>query len=366
MILNMLNLRQYTKLFNSVKIAGNAYYDHVFLDFRKNTMSFYTDSTSVRVDLLVEGDKDVDYLYVDGLKFFFLVNSYDKLEIRKGKFYSDKKDRFSLPVIDEDLAFSVQEDYTGEIRQLHFSRSFIEDLDICREFLEKSSNFPAVFFEKRDIVALSQSKCIQAPSGFVEDTSFAVPTPVIRALLSLNIQEDDDIEFRLKESANGGQIIEFNYRDLLYKFASSSDVELPVDPHSEEFTSSFDHKEYFIIETSDLVEALRILSSFAKIDIGHCEVLFESETSIKMKMFNESEIEYNIDIESYSDYEFFKDKSFWISLHGLSSAVSSMAKKRIENIQIHYSDKEPAIKLLDASRTQEIFIVQTLIEKPRA
>ena len=46
-------------------------------------------------------------------------------------------------------------------------------------------------------------------------------------------------------------------------------------------------------------------------------------------MFNESEIEYNIDIESYSDYEFFKDKSFWISLHGLSSAVSSMAKKEL-------------------------------------
>ena len=140
--------------------------------------------------------------------------------------------------------------------------------------MEKSSNFPAVFFEKRDIVALSQSKCIQAPSGFVEDTSFAVPTPVIRALLSLNIQEDDDIEFRLKESANGGQIIEFNYRDLLYKFASSSDVELPVDPHSEGILLALIIK-YFIIETSDLVEALRILSSFAKIDIGHCEVLFE-------------------------------------------------------------------------------------------
>ena len=34
-------------------------------------MSFYTDSTSVRVDLLVEGDKDVDYLYVDGPQVLF-------------------------------------------------------------------------------------------------------------------------------------------------------------------------------------------------------------------------------------------------------------------------------------------------------
>jgi hypothetical protein len=364
MILFTSNLKPFSKIFNLVKISGNAYYDHVFLDFRKKKMSFYTDTTSVRIDLVIEGDKDVDYLYVDGLKFFFLVNTYSSLTIKKGKFYSEKGDKFSLPLLEEDLAFSLEEDYDLDVKTIKFTEDVLSDLEICKEFLDKDQSFPAVFFEQDNFIALSQMKYIQAPSGLPSTTSFSIPVAVIRVLLSLGIAKDTEIDFRMKSTPNGGQIIEFNYKDLFYKFSSSSDISLPTDPYAEDFTSSFEHEEFFRVKTKEFLEAVKVLSSFSNSDISHCRIDFENEKSIKIKLLSDSEIDYSLTVEDYSDSEYFIEKSFWISLFGLSSAVNSFSKKKVDEIQIHYSSDAPAIKMLDATDSKKIFIVQTLIEEP--
>lgn len=358
------NLKRYNKIFQQVKIAGNAYYDHVFLDFRKSLLSFYNTSSIVRINLNVSGESDREFLYVDGAKFFSLVGTYDSLELRDGKFISDKGDKFLLPSLEDDLDIPLEEDYSGEIHSLSFSESFLNDLDICKDFLDKNENFPALFFERDAIVALAQTKCIQAPSGLT-DASFSIPYEVLRVILFLGIEKDETIEFRMKETTNGGKIIEFNYRDLFYRFSSSTDAQLPVDIYSEDFTSSFEHKEFFVLDSKELLKSIQTLCLFADVNSSHCKIEFVSENSLKIIVTTDSEIEYSQNILSMSDFEFFESKSFWISLLGLNTAVNSFVKKKASRIKIRFSDEAPTVKIFDEENSEEdMFIVQTLIEDP--
>lgn len=364
MVLITSNLKKYSKLFLSVRIAGNVYYDYVFLDFRQKTMSFYSDSTWVRTDLIIEGENNIDYLYIDGFKFFFLVNSYSSLEIKDGEFYSKEGNRFSLPTIEEDLTFNIEENYSGESKKLKFTKQFLEDLNICKEFLEKTPTYPALFFEKNIMTALCQTKSIQSVTGFEDNTSFSMPTPVLRAILSLEIKEDEIIEFRLTKTENGADNVEFNYLDLFYRFSSSADVTLPVNPFDSNFIKSFNHKNFFVVETKELVEALKIFSTFAKIDVGHCQIIFNSENFINLKLITDSEVDLNLKVIEYSNFDYFDQKDLWISLSGLSSAANSLAKKKVDKIKIHFEEDKPAIKLQNFENKEELFIVQTLIQDP--
>lgn len=363
MILETKNLKPYIKLFVSTKIAGNAYYDHVFLDFRKKTLSFYTDSTSVRLTLFIKDQKDETFLYVDGMKFFQLVANFDQLEIIDKKFYG-KKNKFSLPTLDEDLSFSLEEDYSGEIFSLTFTKSFLSDFVMFKEFLEKDPTaYQALFFQSAASMVISPTRFMLSTTSLDSTVSFSIPTSVVKAIDLLPIQENEVIEFRMKNSSNGGKIVEFNYNDLFYRFASSSDLELPVDPFDEDFTSSFMHEEFFELTTSEAYETIKFISDFLKQEVNHSKLEF-LEDSIKITATYETEIEYLLPVLRYSNQSYFVEQNFWIVLNSLLSAINTFSRKKVDTLSIHYSTEGPAIMIEDAKKESDFFIVQTLVQDP--
>jgi hypothetical protein len=363
MILETKNLKPYTKLFASTKIAGNAYYDHVFLDFRKRTLSFFTDTTSVRLSLFVRDQQEETFLYVDGMKFFQLVANFDQLEIKDNKFYGNKN-KFSLPTLDEDLSFSLEEDYSGEIFSLTFTKSFLSDFLMFKEFLEKDPTaYQALFFQSSASMVISPTRFMLSTTELDPAISFSIPTSVVKAIDLLPIQENEVLEFRMKSSSNGGKIVEFNYNDLFYRFASSSDIELPVDPFDEDFTSSFMHKEFFELNASEAYDTLKFISDFLKQEANHSRLDF-LEDSIKITATYDSEIEYILPVIQYSDLNFFIDQNFWIVLNSLLSAINIFVRKKVDTLSIHYSVDGPAIMIEDAKKESDFFIVQTLVQDP--
>lgn len=363
MIIYTENLKPFRSLFNAVKVNGNAYYDHVFLDFRTNTASFFNESASVKINLMVEGERDQDYMYVDGTKFFFLVQNFSQLRLEDGRFFSEKGDKFVIPKLDEDLSIEIKEDYSGVSVGIPFTKELSTFLSVSKDFLDKEAGFPYLFFENGKMILISQARFISVDSHLDKGVKFSLPQSVIKILQTLSVDEGDTLEFRIRKAANDGDLLEFNYKDLLYKFASSSEALLPTDVFGEEFAQSYDHEEYFTLDFTKFNEAAKMLNTFLESSVNPCKFEFvTAESKLKISLLNESEVEYYVDLKEVSNLEYFEDKFFWVSISNLVFSLNPFGRND-KDITICFREGAPAVKMT-VENPENLFTVQTLVEEP--
>lgn len=370
------NLSEFTRVFNIVKDPTSTYFTHVFLNFKEKVLSFYNEFTVVRIDLLYtleDGEELPKNLFVDGTKFFFLVNLHKELIIKDGVFYSNKGDKFVVPTLEEELDFIDKETYSDNTYQMMFNKNVSIDFGLMGDFIDKEGAIPAIFFLNDSTITIGSSKVIYSKLPFDKKVDFSIPGLVVRILASLKPDVskdaiDDIIEFRLITNDDGKQTVEFNYKTLFVKYSTSEDSTLPVDPTSEEFRVNFDHKDYFVVAKENLITAIRIITSFFDSENGHCKISFISKNEIMVSAHTESQmVDYKIDLEEMTNSEEFVGEDFWISIFGLQAATNALIAKGYTKIKIQYSPNKNAIVFSDVELGYEgFYVVQTLTQSPEA
>jgi len=364
MKINTTNLKEYKRIYDITKVIGNDYYDHIYLDFKKEVMTFMNESSIVEIKLFLEDKNEKqENLYIDGTKFFFLVSKFDYLTVKGKVFYSPENNKFILQNLDETMQLPSKKEYEWKSVQIDFTEDFNKFLVIAKDYLDLTLE-TSIFFEKGSIIALSENRYFQGNTNLDKDSSFSLSLGIIKIIESLPKTVEDSCLLKYRTTENDGKIYEITFKDLVYNFASSYDNEIAIQPFSEEFIKLFKHENYFVLDLKSVLEKVKTLDSYNNdANFSLCEIKF-FENSLVFYLTNKGTVEYTQEVECYSDFEIFKDDSFWISLNRFKIALSSLNLKNYEKIIVRYDKDKDMIYFSDKEESGEMYLVQTLLVSP--
>lgn len=359
MLIKTENLKSLSRLFERIRTPKVAYLGSVYLDFENNSIYFQNETTFVKGRLESSGEEDIENVFVfDGDKFFALVMSYDELLFDGNTFTSPDNNTFKLNLFKEPF-FPPEFEPTEEWRSVDFNLSFdtLQHIKNAIAYIPPDiDSLKGVFVRDGQLIALQPVKFYQAAVDLNVDMN--LPLSFIKLLLSfpslnnsiLYMQEHGDAHRYLL--TNG---------DLVMRFVTSENLELPVDIHSEDFISSYNHDNVLTVSKHVFQEALHFLDPFTK-DIVNSKITLKfkpEESSLLIYVDDESNvIQYSVEVESFSSHEDFKDKEATLSLSSLSTILSHLQS---EKVTISFEDDAPTL-LYRCEDTDEYFIVQTKIE----
>lgn len=360
------NLQAYKKLYDQTKVTGNAYYEYVFLDFVKQELIFMNESAIVKLALSIEDpeDRDKDFLFVDGSKFFFLATTFPYLEIKGKSFYSPEGNRFVLQTLDETLELPEEDEQNWSDVEITLTEEFMTNFLIASDYIDKESVYSSMFFEKDKMIVISENKYLQIKTE-IKKGSFEIPLSVVRVLsLIMKTTKPESFYLKYRPSSNGGKVYTLFCDGLTYFFSTSSEIELPVEPESKEFIDSYIHENFFTFGLHSLYETAKTLSTFVDdASFSHCRIEF-LEKEIQFNLQNGSQVEYRHPILLYSDYSYFEGKSFWISLNSLKQALSILDSKKYSEAILRFDENAPVVYLSSLENEGIVKVVQTLLEEP--
>lgn len=366
------NLKNYRKIFDSVKRTGIQLYDSVFLDFTESYLIFMNETSVIRIQMELEGEPEgQENFFVDGGKFFSLVGAYDVLRVNGKKFLSPAGDSFVLPTFNEDIELpDFAEEGNWKEAELDFTKEFVANLKTAQNYIEPGdTEFSSLFFEDDVMLSLSKTRFFQAPS-YNSGVSFNLPYNFVTLLNTMSNVGKAQLKYISKNDAFK---IYLKIDNLEILFGTNSSNSLPVDPMSEDFRESFFHDTWAKLPVKNSIESLRFLSSLLNDSpASHVNVSFLKENEnyyMEFQISNESNINYKSMVEDFSDFDYFKNRSFWISLDSMRRALSNFDNRSVESVVLRYEEDAPAVYFADAKEVEEgelekFFIVQTLLEDP--
>ena len=363
------NLLRYRKIYGMTKVVGNIYFSYVFLDFEKKLLSYQNETTIVSIDLIIEGENEKEKnLFVDGEKFFYLVQKYESLEVRDSQFFTPDGHRMILPSIDEEMELPQEVDGDWNHVSFLFDKALISNLSVASSYLEKELDMPALFFDKGKMFILSSIRYFQADSGLDEEKTFLFPKEIVSMLKSIGLQDGDSAIVYYQETSNGGLIVEVTCGTLHYRHATSSQFEPSVDPLSEDFKENFLHEDYVVFPVKEINRELTFLSALLKDFVSPtCNFSFEEDgenLSLRIIIQNNIEVEKLLPILRFSDKKKLVDRGFWILLDSMSMALRELHMKGVSEAIIRYDEEASTIFLADPSEEEKFFLVHALVEDP--
>lgn len=354
------DLKQYSKLFEKIRIQKHLYYGAVFLDIENDFLYFQNRESAVRIPLLLnEKDPNIKSInIIDGEKFFYLVNNYDHI-IYDGKSFisadgnkfnfSKSEDVYEIPNFDSSNDWSsINMDFNADLLFHIRNASLYADIN--------DSPMSGLFFENNKLIAIQPSKFYQAEiNQFSDEISF--PLNFIKILSSLSFPS---VEIFYKKVGNTFQYIVSN--EISIKFSSNSKLSIPVSIDNPDFIASYNHPTYLTVDKSILLQSIRFLDPFSK-DIVNSKALIKFYPSLNEMQFiindNSNNVEYNIPVEFYSDHSYFKDAEMYFSIQSLNSILSSFNK---DKIFIFFDKNKPAVKF-STDINSDYFIIHTRIKQ---
>lgn len=366
------NLRNYRKVFDAVRRTGIQLYDSVFLDFAEKYLVFMNETSVIRIQMELEGELgNQENFFVDGGKFFSLIGAYDLLRVEGKKFLSPTGDSFVLPTFNEDIELPdfAQEGKWKEAK-LDFTKEFVANLKTAQNYIEPGdTEFSSLFFEDDVMLSLSKTRFFQAPS-YNDGVSFNIPYNFVVLLNTMSNVGEAQLKYMSKNDAFK---IYFKIDNIEILSGTNSSNSLPVDPMSEEFRESFFHNNWVQLPVKSSMNSLKFLSTLLGDSLAsHVNVSFSEEGEdyfMKFHISNESNINYKSEVERFSDFEYFKGRSFWISLDSMRRALLNFENRAVESVVLRYEEEAPAVYFADAKEveseeSEKFFIVQTLLEDP--
>lgn len=355
------NLSDYYRTFEKVRVPKVAYYGSVYLDFENEYLFFQNEFTVVRLKLefsLEEDEDSKENVFVfDGDKFFLLVAQYEYLIYDGDKFISPDGNNFKLSTFSEPYdppELDPTEDwekieFTITPELLHHIRSASSYVPLDQESLR------GLFFDNGQLIALQPQKFYQATVDV--DNNFSLPFDFIKTLLSFDCVGESAL---YKQDQGDAHRFVFEQGDLSIRFVSSNDLALPVDIHSEEFISNYDHENYFVVDKSEFVSAIKFLDPFAKeVASSRVSLKFLPESSSLTIYVNDEQniVDYKVDVHEYSSKNAFEGEELNISLSALSNMFSNIDS---DLVYITFDSESPAMKFSSGSEA-DYFIIQTKI-----
>lgn len=366
--INLVPLRKYSKTFEQIKVAGHPVYESVFLDLSTRSIWFFNSTTYANVDLeveVLESDSEDPGFFVDGHKFFTIVNTYDDILLEDRVFKSEEGNTFSIVSYGEDWDFPNLTDVSEyeESSSITVDPDFLHHLKNAVSFTSSDLNSPfsAVYLQDEKMVAIQTSKYYEF--SVPDANHFVLPQSLARILLGMN--PEGTIHFYTKYVGEA-QITLLQTEDIRIKFSASSNYELPVDINSEEFRGSFDHPAFFVVSREDMISNLRFLENFARnIVNARAQVHFNpQEGCLTFEITEESHIEHNIPVEKFEDSEFevsFSEMDpFWVSLTDLRLTLQKISG---DKVCIQYHPEKAPLRFQEYEGDDSYFIIQSRLEE---
>lgn len=370
------NLKPIQKIWNQIRVRGNSYFDHVMLDFDSKQILFKNGQACVKASLSLE-DNDGRGLshrkmFIDGSKFFSLVQFYDYVDLDENDvFYSSQGDKFIVPELNEEIPFPEAEE-GGECKLLtvSFTPELNKKLSIASTYVDpdSESDYYALFVHNESLIACNRTKMLFAQTDNGLKGSFAIPYPLLRLIITMDIQ--GDVDLRIINDADGYTYIEFSYGDMWIKYGNSEGYVLPFDPDSEDFLSTYDHSTYFCVNLSQIDEAVKFLSSYYNDTVDAiCKCVFDTSDpdnmimTINLSYEQAGASQYRVAMTGCSDPEYFDGKTAFIYLKFIKSAIGILSQFGIESMRVTFDEDAPAMAFMDATEEESTFVVHTVAQE---
>lgn len=372
------NLKSVQKIWSQVRVKGVAYNDYVLLDFDNKCLAFYNLQTVVKVPLELE-DNDGQGLshrsmFVDGSKFFSLVQFYDYVDIDKDDvFYSSLGDRFIVPEIKEEINVPDQEYNDWETFKVEFTPDLNKKLSLSLSYVEPDpkSDFSALFIHQGTLIACNRYKMFFAEtSNGLEEIESNLPLALLKLIVSLDMT--GEVEFKVRTDKDENKTMEFTYGNLWLRYYSSSRFVLPFEPESEDFQSAYNHPNYFSVKVSQMSEAIKFLSAYYNDTVDAvCKCVFDTESQnsddwsviLHLSYEQSGTSDFRVKIESCTDPEFFNGKAGFIYLNYIKTATGILEQLGVETMRITFDEDGAAMAFKDDKEECPVFLVHTVTEE---
>ena len=183
-------------------------------------------------------------------------------------------------------------------------------------------------------------------------------------ICSLSIKIND----RWITKEDGASMTEFSYGDIWIRYSASSKYELPFDPDSDDFKSSYDHETNFVVSMDTIQEAIKFLTAYM-IDVSEavCQCRFSTSDPDDMVMTLHLDytgaVDYKVKMEKCSDAEYFDGQSAFIYLNSIRSAIGILAQYGVKNVNITFDSDAAAMKFSDDDGECPVFVIHTVTEE---
>lgn len=373
-------LRPLIKVWSLMRKQGMRAYEYVYIDFDNAKIKMLDEQSFITANLPLSDYEQHEPVYVEGSKFFSLVNAYDSIEIKSNDttFYSEDGNTFNLPqlnIIDAAFPEDVYNDWIDQ--KIDFTAEFNNMLLSSLNYVDPdiNSEFSTLYFQSGIAVALSDIKMFFEKLPGIT-SNFNIPYPLIKIILALRLE--NSVNFKFRELSNEAMMIEFEYNGVVVRFSSSAKYQLPVDPLDPNFRQQFDHNNYFIVDKNQLNESVNFLGEFLK-DVSDviCTCQFVTYDSAGNKLDNpyiridsnySGEISYKIPIKEFSDIDYFNGKKLVLYLNIFKSVITTLSNYKTESILVKYEEGMPAVYFSNAENLKNnvednVYIIHTVIDE---
>lgn len=371
------NLKLIQKVWSQIKNRDSKYYEYVLLDFKEGCLGFENRQTVVKVKLHLEDNDGKGFshrnLFIDGAKFFSLVQFYDYIDIDENDiFYSSLGDKFQIPRIEEDIALTDVSFNDWEKYTVDFTPELNTELTASFSYVdtEPDSTYSALFAYDGKLIACNRFRIFicKTDGSISSKAEMSLPLPLLKLINTIRMS--GKVTFLYRIDSNEAPMVEFSYNDIWMRYGGSSDFALPFEPDSEDFKSAYDHPNYFVVSLSELNEAINILSAYyTDVSDAICTLSFDTSNPedrkmiIKVSYEQSGNIEYRIGVSSCTDDEYFNGKTVAIYITFLRNAISTLSQFGVENMMITYDEDAPAMAFYDAKEEAPAFVIHTITEE---
>lgn len=372
-------LRKLIKIWAIMRKQGMKAYEYVYVDFAAHKIKFMDEQALIEADLAIVDYEEHDPLYIEGSKFFSLVNAYNSLEISQNSsvFVTEDGNKFNLPQLNiADAAFPDDEYTDWDVQQIDFTADFSKLMSSSLNYVDPDPNseYSTLYFISGHAVALDETKMFFAklPAGFTMQTDF--PYQLVKMITIFRLE--GPVEFKSRELSNGAMMVEFEHEGIRVRFASSAKYSLPVDPLDPVFRSQFEHENYFIVSKNQLNSSVNFLGEFLK-DVSDviCTCKFITmdndgnpidEPYLRIDSTYSGEVSYKIPVKEFSDASYFNGKVLALYLNIFKSVISTLSNYDTEDILIRYEEGKPAVYFANADNTKngvddDVYVIHTVI-----
>ena len=372
-VLKTEKLRNLQRIWSSIRIKGTPYYENVLLDFENKKIAFRGPQSTVKGNLEFETEGNLPPLgFIDGSKFFSLVQFYDELVIDENGVFSSSGNSFEVPYLDEtdiDMADRSYDDWmkvtvnfdeeTG--KKLSSAISCIDPSDADSTWTQ------AVYLQSGTIITASHYRMYFSPVDNADEGNLTFPSQFAKLLPYLHLS--GDVDFLVRKGAGDSTIIQVDTGEVWIRYYCASVYVPPVDFLSDEFTSSYNHPNYVSFRVEDVSTALKFLFSYLSDSSDPWTYLEfrKSERDEDSVVFHLEErggiTNYVIPLTGSSDFSYFKNRRIKIQLDPLRLVTGIFSQAGIVVLDLSVDFDSVSVKFSDNQKKSEIRMVAVLSEE---
>jgi hypothetical protein len=307
-------LRKFKLFIDKFRVTQSSFASNVFINFEDNSIYFTNDDLNGKIPFSYEGDS-LENFWVDAKKFFYLINSFDELEIKEKTFYS-KEGQYLLPTIEDDSIELPEYDNFEGWNENYFDMTFNKEFfDFYKKakcnINEDDEETRGLFIQNNSWVITNRNRL------FLQKTDEVVPNIVFDSyLLTLLDTFAMGHSCKIYTKGDDNSVYRFVFPHIVIQQGHDTSLQIPQITSDSFIKESYYLDNYISLPFKTFSNELKFLNPLLE-DVPSKRLFFtvlpeSKELKIEIKD-NNSLITKKLSLSSISDQEFYEDCTFVVS-----------------------------------------------------